>query len=165
MNHPSLRDIQDYYENESNDKVSSDIAKHIESCTKCSIIIAQIAQVDILFYKSVKEKVMPSGLRQKTLEAAMEALAKRKVEKERFEEAKQSKDRTNEKVINFITESSINILNGMKKPAMQVATILLIVTTITEVARTKTFISKNNLIKNKFEIIYSKTEGDKNENY
>jgi hypothetical protein len=162
MKHPSIKSIQDYFENETDSSNSNSISKHIKQCEKCSLVLAEMAKLDILF-SQVKEVETPSKLKAETISKASLVLQKRrqahKVEK--IERA--LKEERNEKVVTFVKNYKRTLFQDLKLPALQASALFILMGVLTEISRTEIITSEDKIINNDFKVFYTDLEGDKNE--
>lgn len=153
MKHPSIKVLQDYFENEAESKTVDSLSNHIKNCNKCSLILSEIAKLDIIFAKS-EVKDVPLDLKEKTMSKANLVLKRRReLLKEKSLKA-QTKQSRRERVSAFV---------DLKMPALQASALLLFIVVFTEVSRTEVITINEKVINNEFKVFYSDLEGEINE--
>lgn len=162
MKHPSLHDLQDYFEGESTPKLESKIHQHLDECDRCSLILSEMAKVDILFSKHKKIEVT-----KKTKEAIFnEAFNLLDKKKEKIEFKSSLKEKRKDKVRDFSKKIEELLEFGFRElsnPIVHAASLALILGVVTEVARTETETKDINIIENHISVVYSELQGDNNE--
>jgi hypothetical protein len=162
MKHPSIQNLQDYFENETKSSKSQLISTHVKSCDKCSLILSEMAKMDIIFSQS-KSIAAPLNLRDKTLSKTNLILQKRREALKESQIEKKLKEERNEKVVSFVKNYKRSIFQDLKLPALQASALFILMGVITEISRTETITSEDKIINNEFKVFYSELEGDKNE--
>ena len=162
MKHPSLKELQNYFENESSVEKSERISLHLKTCDKCTFILSQMAKVDILISQS-KQVEVPGKLASKTKSNALALLKEKRAELKKEQIAIESRKDRNEKIVNFVKDYKANLLNDLKLPVMQASALFILMGVLTEISRTETIISDEKIINNEFTVFYSELEGESNE--
>lgn len=164
MKHPSLRQLQDYFENEVSEDFSTRIRKHLEECDRCSQILSEMAKVDIYFAKDKQFQIEPE-LKQEIFQNAKELL---KYRKEKTDLKKQKRQVRKEQVSDFISKISEfreGAFSELKTPLLQTMAISLFLVIITKMGTTQTYIETKKIIKDDVEVIHSELLGEENETY
>lgn len=130
MKHPQNEVLQDYFEGLVSGEIERRLANHLEVCDRCSNILAEMAMVDQEIKKQ-QAPSLPAGLEKEIAFLASPFLQKRR------ERATLQKERE-EKVSALI--ESVKGLGGFlvheaKLPAIQVATLSLLVAILTQAQR------------------------------
>lgn len=164
MKHPTLKQLQDYFENEISEQVSESLRAHLEECDKCSNILSEMAKVDVIFSKPIDLEV-PRSIKN-TVFANASVLLKTKRDKVDLKQAK--KDKRKEqlvKTLDILKELKEGALSELKIPALQTAAISLFLVLLTKVATTETYIDNSQIINDDVRVINSEYLGDDNETY
>ncbi len=164
MKHPNYKILQDYFESESSEEVSSKIKSHIENCDKCSLVLAEIAKVDVLFSAQEQEQVRVKIKDEVFTKAQLLLMQKR----DSLQVSSDKKERRKEKV-----SEAISILESLKQgafaefkiPVLQTAAISLFLVVLTKVATTETYIEYKQIISDDVQVISSELLGEDNEIY
>lgn len=164
MRHPSLKELQDYFENETSEKASQKVRRHLEECNKCSKVMSEMAKVDILFAKSEGVEA-PAHLQQEVMAKASELLASRRAIKELKSVKQEKRKQQLSKTIKALQELKEGALSELKIPVLQTAAISLFLIVLTKVATTETYIEYNQVISDDVQVVHSELLGDENEIY
>lgn len=162
MKHPSFKILQDYFENETN---SDKLRIHLHNCQKCSVVLSEMAKVDVLFSKANEIKVR--GEVKKATFSAASVLLKELRDKKEIKSAKQEnrKDKI-ENLVRFVRDWKEDALGELKLPALQVGSMAIMLFVITKVATTSVEVEHYQIINNDIEVTYSELQGlDTNEDY
>jgi hypothetical protein len=165
MKHPSLKQLQDYFENEESSFNDEQMKSHLDSCDKCSAILSEMAKVDILISKSSRSVVVSEEVKINTLSNANALLAQIRQSKASKVEKKEKRIEKVNSVITDINELRKNALNELKFPALQAAAAMLVLGVVTEYARTSVEIEEYKILNDEVTVVYSELQGDKNEDY
>jgi len=162
-NHPSLKQLQDFFENEKSNFDNDQLKKHLSSCDKCSVILSEMAKVDILFSKTKETVEVTELVKNETLSKANTLLSQiRSAKNEKVER----KEKRIEKVTNVITdinEIRRNALNELKLPVLQAAAAMLVLGVVTEYSRTSIETEEYKILNDEVTVVYSELQGDMNE--
>lgn len=162
MKHPSLKNLQDYFENELDTKHATAIKEHTDECQRCSLILSEIAKVDVLFSKAIKGNVSPE-VKSQTLKRASTLLKQRRAKTSQRKESsrlrKEKLDQAQEAFINWHLEA----LRELKIPALQAASLSLFLVVLTKLSTTQNLVIEDKLIDDSVQVIYSEGEGEYNE--
>jgi hypothetical protein len=159
MNHPSLKDLQDYFEAEVN---STHIKLHLDSCERCSLIIGQMAKVDILFSKSAKIEVS-KPVKEKVFANALLLLKEKREKIDLRLEKKNLRAQQREDILKKIAKLRRDALSELQMPIMQSAALAMLLIVFTKLSTTHTEIEHYKIIENDTAVIYSELQGDNNE--
>lgn len=164
MKHPSFKELQDYFECESSDDLSSRIKKHIETCDKCSQVLSEMAKVDVLFSK--QDEVEVSSEVKEVIFSKAHLMLKKK--RDSIQANVNKKEKRKEKVteaISILESLKEGALAEFKMPALQTAAIGLFLVVLTKVATTETYIEYNQIISDDVQVVSSELLGEDNEIY
>jgi len=162
MKHPSLKDLQEYFENETGEARSIDLSAHLKTCDKCTFVLSQMAKVDILISKA-KLKEVPETLSLRVKARALEALREKRSELKTSRIHAEYKKERKEKIRNFISDYKANLFDDLKLPVMQASALFILMGVLTEVSRTEIIANDEKLINNEFKVYYSELEGELSE--
>lgn len=154
MKHPTYKIIQDYFEGEISDE-NQKLISHFEDCNKCSIILAQMAKVDILLSRKAVSKPSVS-VKQETFLAASKLLELRRKRVNRSKVYSHKIKNLSEYLNNLSKDISLDWRN----PFIQISTICILMVVVTKFSTERTYIKKYKLIQDEPQIIYSEFAGD-----
>lgn len=164
MKHPSYKILQDYFECETSEEVSSKIKTHIEICDKCSLVLSEMAKIDVLFSTQEQEQVRVK-IKDEVFTKAQLLL---KQKRDSLQVSSDKKERRKEKMseaISILESLKQGALAEFKVPALQTAAISLFLIVLTKVATTETYIEHNQVISDDVQVISSELLGEDNEIY
>ena len=164
MKHPSLKQLQDYFEHESSDFSEDMMRQHIEDCQQCSLVLAQMAKVDILFSKS-EAITVSEETKEKVFSQASELLALKKNQiKAKQEQADIRKEKIQD-TLQSIRELKESALSELKIPALQTVAISTFLIVLTKFATTHTTTENYQIINDDVQVISSELSGEEDEIY
>ncbi len=160
MKHPSFKQLQDYFEAETN---SERIQEHLEECNRCSEIVGQMAKVDIIFSKSSKVEVSET-IKKKIFHDASSLLRQRRELIQKNVNKKISRAELRTSILKKIKELRDDALSELHLPIFQSAALTVLLIIITKVATTSTEIEYYEIIENDMTVVYSELEENIDEN-
>ena len=163
MKHPSLKQLQDYFENEKSNFNDDQMKSHLDSCNKCSSILSEMAKVDILISKSNRSIEVSKEVKVSTFNSANALLAQMRQSKASKVEKKEKRVEKVNSVITDINELRKNALNELKLPVLQAAAAMLVLGIVTEYSRTSIEIKENKIFNDEVTVVYSELQGENNE--
>ena len=161
MNHPSYRELQDYLESETNSKL---IRTHLDHCERCSLIVAQMAKVDILVLKTKELKVSESTKKSIFMQASTLLEAKRN-QAQKKQSKKEVRIQKKDEFIQRLSRLNAGALQELRAPLLQSVFLTVLIIVFTKVSTTHRKIEKYKIIENDFSVTYSENQGDSIENY
>jgi DNA polymerase II small subunit/DNA polymerase delta subunit B len=162
--HPTIKDLQDYFESETNNQKTKSLSNHVKGCDKCSLVLSEMAKIDILFSKEI-EKEIPKALRETTISKAKLALQFKRQALKAKEIDLIAKSERKEKVVTFVRDYKRTLFQDLKLPAIQASALFVLMGVLTEISRTEIITSDEKIINNEFKVFYSELEGEKNEDF
>ena len=163
MMHPSLKQLQDYFENEKSNFNDNEMNSHLEACDKCSGVLSEMAKVDILVSKSAVRVDVSKEVKTNTLNSASELLAQMRTAKASKVEKKEKRVEKVNSVITDINELRKNALSELKLPVLQATAAMLVLGIVTEYSRTSTKIEENKIFNDEVTVVYSELQGENDE--
>jgi hypothetical protein len=162
-NHPNLKQLQDYFENEKSNFDNDQLKKHLGECDKCSLVLSEMAKVDILFSKTKATVEVTELVKNETLSKANTLIAQIRIAKNEKIERKEKRIEKVTSVITDINEIRRNALSELKLPALQAAAAMLVLGIVTEYARTSTEVENYKIFNDEVTVVYSELQGENNE--
>lgn len=162
MKHPSLVILQDYFEGELSNSKERLLQLHLEQCDRCSMVLSEMAKVDILFSK--KEKIVVSQELKEKVFSDVFALLDKKIENKETKLNKKEERIAKVKTLSTELKGLLDFgIRELSNPLVQAASLVLILGLVTEIARTQTETKQINIIDNHVNVVYSELQGDQNE--
>jgi hypothetical protein len=159
MNHPSLKNLQDYFEAEVN---SLKIKSHLDSCDRCSLIVGQMAKVDILFSKT-NEVIVSESVKTEIFSKASFLLKQKREQVELDVVKKNMRVQKKEEILKRISMLRSNALAELQMPILQSAALMVLLVVFTKVSTTHREIEHYKIIENDTAVFYSELQGDEDE--
>lgn len=159
MIHPSLKHIQDYFENEiKHDEDVQRVQKHLDSCDRCSLILSEMAKVDILVAKN-NSKRPSASIKLDTLNSGFAILAKKRAQADLDQKRK---DRAYE-ALKGLQNLKQQAMKELTIPLLQTAVICIILTTFVSISSESSYTEKYEIIPNEVGVFTSDYIGENNE--
>ncbi len=159
MNHPSIKDIQNYFESIEDKSKTTSLKKHIESCDKCTLILSQMAKIDILLNKDSEVEVS-TKVQAETFFKASSLLKEKRLNLKKEKIQKEIKLENIQVIKNFLTNYTNSTLKNLKYPLAQASALLVLIAFLTEASRDKEIIQSEKILKNEFSVVYAESEGE-----
>ena len=156
MKHPSMKVLQDYFEAEINSK---QLIQHVNECERCSLILSEMAKVDVLYQRTDKIEISLKT-RESVFDNAKSLLNERKSKTESKSKRKEVQLNTIESIKNFHQ----GLLNEFAPLLIQSTAAVILIFLYTKISTTQTEIIKYQIIDNNVHEVYSDYQGDQNEN-
>jgi hypothetical protein len=154
MKHPKVHTLQEYFENHTDTQMSEKIKTHLSECDRCSLIVSEMAKIDIIFAKTQSES-LALNKKEILLRKAKTLLAQKRSNIELQAKKEDQLRIKKEKILGRVSDYKVSLFGEMKRPILQTAVLLIVCAAFTEFSRTSLVTINKKTISGDVRIFYS----------
>jgi hypothetical protein len=154
MKHPKVYTLQEYFENHTDTQLSGKIKNHLSECDRCSLIVSEMAKIDILFAKTHSES-LPINKKEILLNKAQTLLAQKRSSIDLQAKKRDELRIRKEKILDRVSDYQVSLFGEMKRPILQTTALLIVCAVFTEFSRSSLVTINNKIINSDVRIFYS----------